>query len=85
MWPNEQINGISFCGALMNGENHAIFFFLRRVGGWRGTHAHTLSHTQTVRLAASNDSYINNSRAYFFFSPALPGWTGINGVSEYYR
>lgn len=43
MWPNEQINGISFCGALMNGENHAIFF-LRRVGGCRGTHTHTLTH-----------------------------------------
>lgn len=83
MWPNEQINGISFCGALMNGENHATFFF--KTGGGLEGHAHTLSHTQTVRLAASNDSYINNSRAYFFFPPALPGWTGINGVSEYYR
>lgn len=36
MWPNEQINGISFCGALMNGENHAIFFFQH--GGRKHTH-----------------------------------------------
>lgn len=26
MWPNEQINGISFCGALMNGGNRVFFF-----------------------------------------------------------
>ena len=43
MWPNEQINGISFCGALMNGENHAIFFFQH--GGRKHTHAHTHTHT----------------------------------------
>ena len=44
MWPNEQINGISFCGALMNGENHAIFFFFFNTGG-ENTHTHTHKHT----------------------------------------
>lgn len=42
MWPNEQINGISFCGALMNGENRAGFFT------WRGggiAHARVRPHT----------------------------------------
>lgn len=60
MWPNEQINGISFCGVLMNGENHAIFL---RQGG---EHIHT--HAQCVSLSASNDLYINNSRASVFSS-----------------
>lgn len=38
MWPNEQINGISFCGALMNGEKRAAFFHMAVVvgGGVRG-------------------------------------------------
>lgn len=35
MWPNEQINGISFCGALMNGENRAVFFSHVGEGGSR--------------------------------------------------
>lgn len=38
MWPNEQINGISFCGALMNGEIHAIF------SNTGGEHTHTHAH-----------------------------------------
>lgn len=59
MWPNEQINGISFCGALMNGENHAIFFFINTGG-------RTRTHTQTVSLSATNDLYINKSRASVF-------------------
>lgn len=39
MWPNEQINGISFCGALMNGENHTIFL---TQGGRTHMQTHTL-------------------------------------------
>lgn len=39
MWPNEQINGISFCGALMNGENH-VFFFVTQGGEQTHTHTH---------------------------------------------
>lgn len=40
MWPNEQINGISFCGALMNGEKRAAFFHM--AGGRGGiTRAYT--------------------------------------------
>ena len=69
MWPNEQINGISFCGALMNGENHAIFYFFFQHGGRKHTHTHPQTHTQSVSLSASNDSYINNSCASI--SPSL--------------
>lgn len=61
MWPNEQINGISFCGALMNGENVLLFFFFftwRGGGGWvvvagGGDHAHgTNNGDGDLRLAA---------------------------------
>lgn len=54
MWPNEQIKGISFCGALMNGENHVFFvvFFLTQGG--------EQTHTQMMSLSASNGLYINN-------------------------
>lgn len=61
MWPNEQINGISFCGALMNGENHVSFFFLFFL-----TQRGEQTHTQTMSLSASNDLYINNSCASVF-------------------
>lgn len=46
----------------MNGENHAIFL---RQGG---EHIHTRARAQCVSLSASNDLYINNSRASFFSS-----------------
>lgn len=64
MWPNEQINGISFCGALMNGGNHVFFSTEAGRGlGGRGVQTHA---AQTVRLDASNDLYINNGGACYY-------------------
>lgn len=54
MWPNEQINGISFCGALMNGETRAGFF---GEGGFhmagRGNRARThFAHVHAAQTTA---------------------------------
>lgn len=65
MWPNEQINRISFCGALMNGEKMCVCVCFQR----RGEHTHSQKS-----LSASNNMYINNSSISLC-------WTGINAVS----
>lgn len=53
MWPNEQINGISFCGALMNGEKRAAFFHMAVGGGGGGSRALTRASNEPAGASAA--------------------------------
>lgn len=61
MWPNEQINGISFCGALMNGEKRAAFFHMAVGGDHARLHAPQTSPLVPRRLGAGAESMLSVS------------------------